>query len=327
MRWGLATRLLGVFALVIAAAAVTAWGVAAVIGPRVFHEHMVAAGVGEDHPAIVHAEQAFRSASATSLAVAFAVAVAVALALSVAVTRRVSRSLRELAAAAERVAGGEFDLRVDAPGLGREFDAVTEAFTDMATDLAETQALRDRLVADVAHELRTPVATISAYLEAIEDGVAALTPETIALLRQQTERLTRLAQDLLAAYRAEHGDVPLDLELMPVADLLGRAAAAARPAYRAKGVDLVVSAAPNPWVEVDSARCAQVLANLMDNALRHTPPGGRVALTAAVAGGMPGGGPSPGGPSPGGPSPGGPSPGGPSPGGPSPGGPSPEGRP
>ncbi|MDR1426661.1 MAG: HAMP domain-containing histidine kinase [Bifidobacteriaceae bacterium] len=282
--FGLMARLLGAFGLVIVAAAATAWGVAAVIGPRVFHEHMLAAGVEPDHPAMVHAEQAFRSASGTSLTGALGVAVASALAASLWVARRAARSLGQLAAAAEAVATGEFSSRVQAPGLGREFAKLTDAFNDMAVDLAESQALRDRLIADVAHELRTPVATISGYLEAIEDGIVEATPETMALLGQQAERLTRLARDLVAVTRAEQGPADLEMETLGVGEVLEAAAGAARPAYRAKAVELTADGQTQGMaIRADRARLSQVLANLLDNALRHTPPGGWVRLSARVS--------------------------------------------
>jgi signal transduction histidine kinase len=285
---GLGARLLGAFALVLGAAAVTGWVVAAVVGPGLFHRHMVAAGVGEDHPAMVHAEQAFRDASTTSLTVAFAVAAVAALGLCLAITRRVGRSLESLAQAAARVAEGEF-VRVESPALGPEFAALAEAFSEMAAELGEAEAerersaaLRDRLLADVAHELRTPVATLTAYLEAIEDGVTDLTPETMAILREQGERLTRLARDLVAVTRASNGEVALDLEYIHLDELLAAAAAAARPAFQASGVTLTVAEAPVEVVAVDRARLAQVLANLLDNAVRHTPSGGAVTLSARL---------------------------------------------
>jgi signal transduction histidine kinase len=271
-----------VFALVIALTGVVAWGVAAYVGPGVFHRHLVAAGLGQDQAALTHAEQAFRSASATSLGIALVGAILAALTLSILITRRVSGTIAQLARAARRVADGRFDARVASPKLGAEFDGLAEAFNQMGAALEESQQLRDRLLGDVAHELRTPVATIGAYLEAIEDGIAQLTPETAAILRAQGERLARLASDLAAVTRAQDPLARLDLVDADVAALADAAAQAARPAFAAKGVALVVMAEPAVTVRVDRARFAQVLANLLENALRHTPTGGQVSLTAAL---------------------------------------------
>jgi signal transduction histidine kinase len=273
------------FAVVIALTGLVAGAVAAFVGPGVFHRHLVAAGLGQDQAALAHAEAAFRSASGTSLGIALAGAALAALSLSLLITRRVSAAVAGLARAAGQIAGGRFDARVAPPRLGGEFDGLADAFNQMGAGLAAAQRLRDRLLEDVAHELRTPVATILAYLEAIEDGMAELTPETAAILRAQGDRLTRLAQDLAAVARAQDPLAALELEDRPAAELLEQAADAVRPAYAAKGVALEVAASRSLAVRVDRARFAQILANLLENALRHTPPGGSVKLAARLADG------------------------------------------
>lgn len=283
--WGLAARLVVAFAVVIALTGLVAGAVAAFVGPGVFHRHLVAAGLGQDQAALAHAEAAFRSASGTSLGIALAGAALAALSLSLLITRRVSAAVAGLARAAGQIAGGRFDARVAPPRLGGEFDGLADAFNQMGAGLAAAQRLRDRLLEDVAHELRTPVATILAYLEAIEDGMAELTPETAAILRAQGDRLTRLAQDLAAVARAQDPLAALELEDRPAAELLEQAADAVRPAYAAKGVALEVAASRSLAVRVDRARFAQILANLLENALRHTPPGGSVKLAARLADG------------------------------------------
>ncbi|MDR2253207.1 MAG: HAMP domain-containing protein [Bifidobacteriaceae bacterium] len=282
---GLTARLMLAFALVIGVAGVTAGVVAALVGPSAFRRHMVAAGRGEDETALTHAEAAFRAASGTALGIALAVAAAAALALSVLIARRTGAVAGQLARAARGIADGRFDARVAAPRLSQEFDALAAAFNEMAAALAVSERLRRRLLGDVAHELRTPVATINAHLEALEDGIVRLTPEVTALLRAQGERLTRLASDLAAVARAEDRSLDLRLARAPVGGILEGAALAARPAFVAKGVALVVDPVPDavPPVSVDRARFAQVLGNLLDNALRHTPAGGRVLISAAAA--------------------------------------------
>ncbi|MGN8245152.1 sensor histidine kinase [Cellulomonas soli] len=280
-RRGLAARLLVALGVVIGVGTVTAWVVAAATGPTLFHEHMVRAGMGAHQATILHAEEAFTSASALSLAVALLAAVVASLAVSVVLTRRIGRSLGSVTAAARLVGAGRYDTPVTSAGLGVEFDELAASFSGMAARLAEAERLRARLLADVAHEVRTPVATIDAYLEAVEDGVHPLDGATVHLLREQGRRLTRLADDLAAVTRAESGDLELDRRRTPAADLVDAAVRAGAERAATARVDLTATVEPGvPDVDVDAQRLAQVLDNLVTNALRHTPPGGHVTVSA-----------------------------------------------
>lgn len=286
---GLARRLLAALALVLAVAALTAWLVAGAVGPYIFHEHLVYEGTRTADEALAHAEAAFRTASGLALSIALGTALLAALAVSLLLTRRIGTSLSTLAAAAQQVAGGRYEARVPSPDIGHEFEELVASFNRMASRLEASERLRHRLLADVAHEVRTPVATLSAYLEGLEDGVTELTPETIALLRAQGARLTRLAEDLAAVTRAESGEMTLALVATPPVETLRLAHLAARDRAESVGVDLVLEEPGSdlPPLSVDPERMAQVLGNLIDNALRHTPPGGRVTLSAArVHGGV-----------------------------------------
>jgi len=284
-RIGLGARLLAVLALLLAVVGATAWLVAGLVGPRMFHEHLVGNGKRSPEELAAHAEIAFRSAGTVALSVALAVAIVAALVVSLVIARRVGSSLSTLSVAARRVADGEFGTRVPSPRMGREFDEFGASFNLMASRLDASEALRKRLLSDVAHELRTPVATMSAYLEALEDGVAVLDAETVALLRAQGERLTRLSEDLSAVTRAESGEMTLALEPCDPSALLEAAHLAAKDAAAGLGVMLVVDAAGGlPGVQADPGRMAQVLGNLVDNALRHTGVGGEVRLGARVVG-------------------------------------------
>jgi signal transduction histidine kinase len=149
----------------------------------------------------------------------------------------------------------------------------------MAGRLDSVEATRRRLLSDLAHEMRTPVATIQGYVEALEDGVARLDSETVAVLRGQASRLTRLAEDLAAVSRAEERAHELQTTVVDPTELASAAVSAAGDAYAAKGVRLVADVDPDPSdVDVDRDRIGQVLANLLQNALRHTPAGGTVTL-------------------------------------------------
>jgi two-component system sensor histidine kinase BaeS len=277
---GIAGRLIVAMVLVVVAGGFTAWLVASAVGPGVFHLHMEHA---EETPGSVaaHAEEAFVSASTVTLAVALGASVATSLVVSLFLSRRIGASLGSMSAVAAQVAAGRFDVRVVPPRIGSEFDELADAFNRMGARLDQNEAMRRRLMADVAHELRTPVATIAGYIDAIEEGVEELTPATADVLRTQASRLTRLAADLAAVTRAESGALPLALEPTPPAELMAAAAEAARPAYEARDVGLEVETADSlPPVVADADRLGQVLGNLLDNALRHTPVGGRVRVTA-----------------------------------------------
>ncbi|GAA3823897.1 sensor histidine kinase [Cellulomonas soli] len=280
-RRGLAARLLVALGVVTLTGTLTAWLVAAATGPSLFHEHMVRAGLDAHDEAVLHAEEAFTSASALSLAVALLTAVVASLAVSVVLTRRIGGSVGSLAAAARRVGAGQYDAPVTSAGLGTEFEELAASFSGMAARLAEAERLRARLLADVAHEVRTPVATIDAYLEAVEDGVQPLDEATVHLLREQGRRLTRLADDLAAVTRAESGDLHLDRRRTPAADLVHAAVRAGAERAATAHVQLTAAVEPDaPSVEVDGHRLAQVLDNLVTNALRHTPTGGHVTVSA-----------------------------------------------
>jgi len=279
---GLAGRLLLAQVLVLMAGALTAWLVATIVGPSVFHAHLARSNVGSTSAQILHTEKAFRSASAISLSLALLAALVAALAVSVYMTRRIGRSVATIATAASDVAGGHYDVRVPGPGLGPEFDALALGFNQMAGRLGSVEATRRRLLADLGHEMRTPVATLDAYLEALEDGVATLDPETAALLRAQTGRLARLSEDISSVSRAEEGQVRLDLQQVQLELVVAAAVDSFAEAFNAKGVRLLVHVStPLPDVRMDRDRIGQVLGNVLDNALRHTPAGGTVTISAA----------------------------------------------
>jgi len=281
---GLAGRLLVAQTLVLMAGALTAWTIAATVGPSVFHEHLARANVGSTPAQISHTEAAFQSANAISLSLALLAALVAALGVSVYMTRRIGRSVATIADAASSVAKGRYQVTVPSPGLGAEFDALASGFNQMAVRLGSVERTRRRLLADLGHEMRTPVATLDAYLEALEDGVATLDAKTAELLRSQTRRLARLSEDISTVSRAEEGQVRLDVRSVQPASMVTTAVESVDEAYKAKGVLLVLDVATDmPALPIDPERMGQVLANLLDNALRHTPAGGTVTMSAATS--------------------------------------------
>lgn len=281
---GPATRLLAAQVLVLGLFASSLILVTALLGPRIFDSHLrqvEAGGAAAAH----HAREAFGTAVQTSLSLALLIALGAAFAVSVVLARRVTRPVTALARAAGELADGRYGSRVAAPGLGPEFETLADTFNALAGRLAATETTRRRLLADLAHEMRTPLATLEAYHEALADGVVQPTPAEMALFAQQTARLRRLVEDVGAVSRAE--EAALDLDPAPVAPeaLMAAAVEAAGARYAAKGVGLTAHASPGmSAVEVDADRIGQVLGNLLDNALRHTPPGGRVRVTTEPGG-------------------------------------------
>lgn len=281
--FGMRRRLLLAQTLVLLAGGVTTWLVASVVGPPLFREHLHRAGVAHDSNEQFHAEQAYQHATALSIAVAITVAAATAFVVTAYLSRRLQRSIAEVAAAASAVAEGRYDIRVSSPDLGEEFDELAVAFNRMAERLQSVESTRRRMFGDLAHEIRTPVAVLEAYLEAVEDGVKTLDPQTMAMLREQTGRLVRFSADAAALAQAEEAHAAITPGWVDIAGLVAAVSAAAADRYAAKNVTLTTEAVDG-WIWADRQRLTQVLSNLLDNALRHTPSGGQVILAAAPAG-------------------------------------------
>ncbi|WP_241990337.1 MULTISPECIES: HAMP domain-containing sensor histidine kinase [Cryobacterium] len=208
--------------------------------------------------------------------------------MSLFLSRRITRSLAPVTEAAGRVADGDYTARIPAVGLGSEFDDLTSAFNSMATDLGRIEATRTRMLGDLAHEMRTPITTIGAYLEAIADGVQEADPATLTMLGDQVTRLARLSQDVAIVTTAEEGRLTMHRRRLLVSQVVADAVAQATAQYAAQNVTLTVTmsgAARGAAVDGDSDRIGQVLTNLLDNAVRHTPSGGEVVISAAVVGG------------------------------------------
>ncbi|WEO76045.1 ATP-binding protein [Cryobacterium sp. SO2] len=284
----LSARLLGAILVVVLVGVATAWVVVAGIGPAIFHVHMMGMG-GSGADSTMHAEEAFRTASMLSLAVALLAALAASVGVSLFLSRRITRSLTPVTEAAGRVANGDYTARIPAVGLGREFDDLTSAFNSMATDLGRIEATRTRMLGDLAHEMRTPITTIGAYLEAIADGVQEADPATLTMLGDQVTRLARLSEDVSIVTTAEEGRLTMHRRRLPIAQVVADAVAKATAQYAAQNVTLTVTMTADSRdasIDGDSDRIGQVLTNLLDNAVRHTPSGRQVVISAAVVGGM-----------------------------------------
>ena len=275
---GLSSRLLAAQAVLLLAGAITTWVVASVVGPDIFHGHLIEAGTGHDEQELLHVEAAFRDSLLVAMGVALVVSVLTAGSVTAWVTRRVRRSTGAVVSTAGDIAAGQYDVRIDATGLGTEFDRMASTINELAGRLQDTEATRRRLLSDLGHELRTPVATVQMQLDAVEDGVRPFDATTLEVLRDSTNRLRRLADDIAAVSRAQEERVDLRREPVDLVDLAQRAVAELVVDFAAKGVTVAVVGVGPVVLDVDLHRMGQVLSNLLANALRHTPARGSVAV-------------------------------------------------
>ena len=192
--------------------------------------------------------------------------------------RSLVRPLDQLAAAARSIGSRNLSRRVEIRG-SEEILAVAQAFNEMAERLGEAETLRRNLLADVAHELRTPVTVIQGNLRAILDDVYPLEKEEVARLYEQTRLLTRLIDDLRELAQAEASQLSLNVVPVDVAALVKETAVAFKPIAQNQNVELRVELLGSlPTIQADGTRLRQSLHNLVDNALRHTPENGRILL-------------------------------------------------
>jgi signal transduction histidine kinase len=213
-----------------------------------------------------------------SPAVSALAAGALSLALVQVLAHGMTSPLREMAVAAAAMARGDYARRVTASSHDEVGD-LARAFNAMAAQLAEVDRVRRDLVANVSHELRTPISALQAVLENLVDGVEPADPETLRTMLRQVERLGDLVAQLLDLSRLESGAVPLVRRTFDLQPMLEDAAGETR--LRATGVEVAVSVEPpGATADGDPARVHQVVANLLDNAVRYSPPGGTVGLHA-----------------------------------------------
>lgn len=281
LRRSLVGKLLVAQLLVIVAGAATLLLVALAVAPGVFHRHIRdALGIVPEDVAH-HLDQAFNDALLLALAVAIAAAVVAAAGVSWFLSVRIVRPIRVLADTAERIAHGGYEERVPVRGTD-ELAMLAAAFNSMAASLESAELRRRELLSDLAHELRTPLATIEGYVEGVRDGVVPASLETWAVLETETSRIRRLIDDLRKVSEAEERQLDLRIRSLSPSEIVTHAKRAAGPAYVEKGVALQTSVAEHlPPVAADPDRIGEVLANLLDNALRHTVAGSRVELIAA----------------------------------------------
>jgi len=195
--------------------------------------------------------------------------------------RGMTSPLREMSLAATAMARGDYTRRVTASSRD-EVGELAQAFNAMASQLSEVDRLRRDLVANASHELRTPITALRAGLENLVDGVAPPDPATLRTMLAQVERLGRLVAQLLDLSRLESEAVPLQRRVFEVQPLLEEAASMSRLHTPGIHVDVMVDG-PSPRIHGDPERVHQVVANLVENAVRYSPPGSTVELRASIS--------------------------------------------
>jgi len=211
-----------------------------------------------------------------ALIVATLAATGLALVLGILLTRALTRPVQELTDATRAVASGELGRVVEVRSHD-EIGQLAESFNLMSRDLAQARDLRRQLTADVAHELRTPLTLILGHAEALSEGVLPASPKNLRLIHEEAERLSRLVDDLRLLSRAEAGDLPLSLGPTWAGELAEKVVVKHEAAAAQSEVALSLDVErPLPQIQADPDRLTQVLDNLLDNAIRHTPRAGEV---------------------------------------------------
>jgi len=228
-------------------------------------------------------EQQVRSALTRTALVGAAVAVLVGIGIALFVARRVSRPLLALTDAATEMGAGERGVRVDMGDQPGELGVLATAFDQMSESVEREEALRRQLVRDVAHEVRTPLTILRGTTEGLVDGVLDPDEETLRSLHDEVLRLTRLVGDLETLAAADAASLRLEVRPVDLAEVAGAAVALARAA--ATDADLALETDLRPAsAEGDPERLRQIVLNLLSNALRHTPPGGRIEVRTSLDG-------------------------------------------
>lgn len=249
-------------------------------GPMMGMGHMGGqGGLPSSMPMFDIAEQDFLNRINRSLWLSGLIAVAVALVAGLILTRQITRPIRALTKGASQIAKGELGYRVKVDSKD-ELGSLAQSFNAMAYSLDRSEQARQRLIADIAHELRTPLTVIEGTIDGILDDVFKPDHEHLISIKEQTALLTRLIGDLRDLSLVESGQLKLEFAPTNIVDLVRRKLSQAELRAREKDVQLKLSVSQEvPDVSVDPARMEQVIANLMTNAIRHTPVGGSVTVS------------------------------------------------
>ncbi|MDV3221466.1 HAMP domain-containing sensor histidine kinase [Intrasporangium sp.] len=251
------------------------------IAPPLFEQSVQRRGMGSGRPdqtgATLRLE--FIEAVDQALLIGALVGAGAAAAFGAFASYRLVRSLGTIRAATRAMARGRYDVPVPRPRETELAELVDDVNT-LGRGLADTEARRVRLLGEVGHEMRTPLTVIDGYVEAMIDGVMPTAPEQLAQVSEEVRRLRRLSDDLSTLSRAEEGRLGLALQRVELGQVVAAAAERLRPQVEDAGLRLVVDVEPaRTEVMADADRVAQLVTNLVGNAIRATDPGGEVRVS------------------------------------------------
>lgn len=229
------------------------------------------------------ADREFRRSINWLLLLGGLVAGSIGVGAGVVASRRTVRPITELTSAARGIQAGDRSRRAAVTG-GDEIAELAQAFNDLVDFVEREDAVRRAFTADVAHELRTPLAVLRSQLEAVQDGVVKPTPELFRSLHDETMRLGRLTADLETMTSAEGVEFDLHRQPVDLADVVARASGGLRHKFAEKQLDLILRTEPAA-VYGDEGRLQQVVTNLLSNALKFVPPGGSVTVSTRTVSG------------------------------------------
>ncbi|HEY7969852.1 MAG TPA: ATP-binding protein [Candidatus Limnocylindrales bacterium] len=245
-----------------------------VVGGQAFTELMMKAGDSAEHA------RAMYDQSVTTVVIAAVIVAALAsIGIALVTGRMLARPLREVGAAARRIADGDYAARVPREGP-EEIASLADSFNQMAASLEEQERMRRDFIANAAHELRTPLTNLQGYLEALRDGVIVADQATYESLHEEADRLVRLSRSLDALAEGDAAGSPPELVAIDLAVAVRSAVDLAQPALERAGLRLTVETPPSLPARANPDHLAQVLANLLSNAARYTPRGGLVMVRA-----------------------------------------------
>jgi len=243
----------------------------------VYHYHLYRIQTPEIDAHTVSLDVHFGQAMIQSTILAVIGAVTLAVFTSLYVSKRITKPLIQMRQAAEKMIKGDLNTRIQVRG-DDELSDLAQALNHLTEELQKQEALRKNLTSDVAHELRTPLATLKSHMEALMDGVWEPTNERIRSCYEEIERLTRLVGDLEKLTALESPGFQLHQKTENIQDIAEQAVRSAQASFLQKGVTLRLHAPDSVLAMVDRTRILQILANLLSNALKFTPKGGEVIV-------------------------------------------------
>ncbi|HEX3428571.1 MAG TPA: ATP-binding protein [Candidatus Limnocylindrales bacterium] len=273
-RRGIATRIaLAALASAAIGLLILALGVT-VVGGQVFTDLMMQAG-----DTAQHARDMYDRSVSVVVVAAVIVAALASVGLAIFMARMLARPLREFGAAARRIADGDYEARVPREGP-EEIASLADSFNQMAATLEEQERMRRDFIANAAHELRTPLTNLQGYLEALRDGVIVADRSTYESLWDEAERLVRLSRSLDALAEGDAAAGGPAIESLDLATAVRSAVELAMPSIERAGLTVSVDVPATLPARANPDHLAQVLGNLLSNAVRYTPAGGIVTVRA-----------------------------------------------